>query len=252
MSNQVIVDVCSVLSQLDKLQFILHVGIKRCPANRKVDLLAGLVGGDIEKYAPAIEATFRERWPSGNFFVLDDSVRFDLSAVSGGVAVCNSITIADQIMEWIQGKRLEGQCRSWAVGYWLPEALCGDIATAKILHDIDDIGTGLKRLVTPYPESLSQAIVELCTDEIRQKLYTLDESSQKDARVEMGLCLSNITASMIRLAFARSRKYLRGFRSLAKQAQFLSASDMVIYRLALELQKSDGAKAVIDEIRRQF
>lgn len=252
MSNQVIADICNVLCRLNKLKFLLRVGIKRYPASRKVDLLAGFVGGDIAKYAPPMKAIFRERWPSGNFSVLDDSVRFNLSAGSGGVAVCNSTVIADQVMGWIHGKKLEGQCRSWVVGYWLPEALCGDIATAKILHDIDGIGAELKRLVTPYPESLSQAIVELCIDEIRQKLYTLDKSSQKDAIVEMRICLSDITASMIRFAFARSRKYLRGFRSLGKQVQLLSASDMVIYRLALELQKSNGAKAVIDEIRRQL
>lgn len=252
MKNNLVSELSKVLQELDDIRFLLCVGVKKGSSNRKIDLLGGFVGGDIARYAPPIEAAFRDRWPSGNFFVLDGSVRFDLSAGSGGVAVCDSTAIADQITGWTQGKKLEGQRRSWAVGYWLPEALCGDIATAKILHDVYGIGAELKSLVTTYPESLSQAIIKLCIDEIRQKLHTLDMSSQRDDAVEMALCLSDITASMVRLAFARSRKYLRGFRSLGKQARLLSASDIIIYRLALEFQKSNGAKAVIDEIRRQL
>lgn len=249
-NNNIVPELAHVLRDLQGLEMLLHVGLKRNSAKGKIDLLAGCNGGDIYKYASPVEALLKDRWPTGNFFVCDDSVRFDLPTGTGGVAICNSTLLVRQIEEWIEGKNLGGQHRPWATGYWLPEALCGDLATAEILHDAKNIGVRIRELVVPYPQSLSRSIVDLCVDEIKQKLQTLKRLIEKNSPIELGFCISDLTASMIRLAFARSSRYFRGFRSLDEQVKLLRSSDMPIYELALELSKRKRVRNLIGKIEK--
>lgn len=249
MKNSLVSDLSHVLRELRGMKVLLRVGLKRNSARGKIDLLVGCDDGSIEKYFPLIKTLLEDRWPTGNFFVCDDSVRFDLPKGSGGVAVCDSALLVRQVEGWIEGRNLGGQHRPWATGYWLPEALCGDLATAKTLYDVTDISVRLRELLLPYPVSLSKSIVGLCTDEIRQKLSTL-EKLLENATIERELCLSDVTASMVRLAFARSRRYFRGFRSLKQQAKLLVSSNLLIYELALKLSKRERVVDVVSEIKR--
>jgi len=211
--------------------------------------LAGCDDGSIERYSNNIKALLENRWSTGNFFVCDDNVRFGLPTGSGGIAVCDSALLVKQIEEWIEGRNLGGQHRPWATGDWLPDVLCGDLATAETLYDVTDTSVRLRELLVPYPVSLSKSIIELCTDEIRQKLSTL-EKLHENATIERELCLSNVTASMVRLAFARSRRYFRGFRSLEQQAKLLGSSNLLIYELALKLSKRERVANVVSKIKK--
>ena len=183
MKNSLVSDLSHVLRELHGMKVLLHVGLKRNSVKGKIDLLVGFDDGSIERYSNTIKALLENRWPTGNFFVCDDSVRFDLPMGSGGVAVCDSVLLVRQVEEWVEGRNLGGQHRPWATGYWLPEALCGDLATAEILYDVTDISVRLRELLVPYPSSLSKSIVELCADEIRQKLSTL-EKLHENATIE--------------------------------------------------------------------
>ena len=249
MKNSLVSDLSHVLREMHDMKVLLHVGLERNSAKGKIDLLAGYDEESIEKYSHIIKVLLEDRWPTGNFFVCDDSVRFDLPMVSGGVAVCDSALLVRQVEGWIEGRNLDGQHRPWATGYWLPEALCGDLATAETLYDVTDTSVRLRELLVPYPVSLSKSIIELCTDEIRQKLSTL-EKLHENATIERELCLSNITASMVRLAFARSRRYFRGFRSLEQQAKLLGSSNLLIYELALKLSKRERVANVVSKIKK--
>lgn len=250
------IDVISQLSQalfpLRGMNMLLHVGQGRDSPKGKIDLLAGCVDGDIRQYSSEIESLLRGWQLSGSFYVCDDSVRFETPMGSGGVAVCDSAKLVGQIEDWIEGRNLGGQHRPWATGYWLPEALCGDLATAEVLHDVEGIGVRIIQLVTPYPDSLSRNIIEWCSEEIRQKLSTLERLIGNERSIELELCLSDITASMVRLAFARSRKYLRGFRSLDEQTTLLESSDYSVYQLALELSQREGLAETMEKIRRSL
>lgn len=246
---QIVSGLCDILRHLQGLELLLHVGQERHSDVGKIDLLAGCTDGHIEQHASLVGELLRNQWPTGSFSVCDDSVRFNLSSGgNGGIAICDSTLLVRQIEEWVEGKNLGGQHRPWATGYWLPEALCGDIATAKSLCDMKGIHSRMKKLLVPYPSSLSQSIDDLCVEEIKQKLETLKMLLGEDSPIERCLCLSDITASMIRLAFARSQCYFRGFRFLAKQARQLKSSDILIYELALEFSKSERTRTLIDEI----
>jgi hypothetical protein len=249
MKNNLVSDLFHVLRELRGMKVLLHVGLKRNLAKGKIDLLAGCDDGNIERYSPSIKALLKDRWPTGNFFVCDDSVRFDLPTSSGGIAVCDSALLVRQVEKWIEGKNLGGQHRPWATGYWLPEALCGDLATAETLYDVTDTSDRLRELLIPYPILLSKKIAELCTEEIRQKLSTL-ERLHENALIERELCLSDVTAAMIRLAFARSRQYCRGFRSLEQQAILLRPSDRPIFEIALELSKRKRVNNLMGKIEK--
>lgn len=247
MKNRLVSDLSHVLREMNGTKVLLHVGLKRNSAKGKIDLLAGCDDGNIERYYGTIKALLENRWPTGNFFVSDDSVRFDLPMGTGGVAVCDSALLIKQVEGWVNGRNLGGQHRPWATGYWLPEALCGDLATAETLYDLTGVSVRLRKLLVPYPVSLSKSIIELCTDEIRQKLSTLEEL-HNTAIIERELCFSDVTASVIRLAFARSRKYFRGFRSLEQQAKLLKSSDHALYILALKLSTRERVENVVSEI----
>jgi len=253
MNNKIISDLREILLRLHRFDFILRVGLERERNDEsKIDLLVGCGVGDVEHYLSQVQTLLEGRWPDAKLSISDDAVRFDLGTSSGGIAVCESAKLVEQIKEWIGGKNLAGQHRPWAVGYWLPEALCGDLATAEVLHDVKGTYPEIKNLVVPYPERLSQAIAATCVNEVRQKSDTLGRLSQKDRTIESALCLSDIGAAVVRLAFARSRRYLRGFRLLAEQAAFLRPSDFTLYELASKLLQEEEATHILEEIRRQL
>ncbi len=246
----IISQLSQALLPLRGMNMLLHVGRGRDSPKGKVDLLAGCVDGDIARYSSEIESLLRSWQLSGSFYICDDSVRFETPMGSGGVAVCDSVRLVGQIEDWIEGRNLGGQHRPWATGYWLPEALCGDLATADVLHDVAGVGVEIMKMVTPYPDSLSKNITEWCSDEIRQKLSLFERLIGDEKSIERGLCLSDITASLVRLAFARSRKYLRGFRLLNEQARLLESSDYFVYQLALEFSQREGLADTMEKIRR--
>lgn len=255
MKNKAISGLRRTLLRLHGLDFILRVGLARDAWHddkSKIDLLIGYEEGNIRLYSPKIQALLKDSWPKGVLSVSDDSVRFDFGKSSCGIAVCNSRKLIQSVKEWINGENLNGQHRPWAIGYWLPEALYGDLATAESLYDAKGIYTKIKKLVVPYPPSLSQGIVNICTDEIRQKLTGFDLLTKGNWPFESSLRLSDIGAATVRLAFARSRCYLRGFRSLAEQAASLQPPDFALYELASNLLQEEKTRRTLDEIRNQF
>lgn len=253
MNNKIVPDLREILLQLHRFDFILRVGLGREQNDEnKIDLLAGYGEGDVEYYLPQVKNALKDRWPDAKLSISDDAVRFDLGTSSGGVAVCDSVKLVEQIKEWIGGKNLAGQHRPWAIGYWLPEALCGDLATAEVMHDTKGAYAEIENLVVPYPERLSQVIMIFCTDEVRQKVDKLGRLFEENRTIESTICLSDIGVAVVRLAFARSQCYLRGFRSLAEQAASLQPSDFALYELASKLLQEKKAVHILEEIRKRF
>lgn len=249
--NRLLSDLSRILQTLYRLTFLFRVGLNRDHDEHRIDLLAGCDNGSIDFYASGIETLLKNHWQIVDCSVSDDSVRFHLPGdVSGGIAVCNATAIVQQIKGWISGRNLEGQHRSWAVGYWIPEALCGDLATAEPLYDARGVCAEIRKLVVPYPSSLAESIICLTTDEIWQKLTILEGLLDKGNSIELGLCLSDISIAMVRLAFARSHCYLRGFGHLAEQTLFLSPSNLPLYELAFNLSKKGGVRDLVAKIRR--
>jgi hypothetical protein len=246
--EDIVFEILHALCELQELEVLWHVGLERDSAeNNRVDLLAGCRNGGICEYATFIKTLLQKHFLAGKFFVYDDSVRFDLSTCTGGIAICDSSLLVKQIQWWVEGKNLNGQHRPWATGYWLPEALCGDLSTAKILYDTQGISTQIGNLIIPYPQSLSCSIANLCVSEIKHKTQILKKLLKNENVIEFNLCTSDLVASMVRLAFARSHIYFRGYKSLENQVESLHPLDMLIYELALKLLKGGWDKSGLTE-----
>ena len=255
MKNNITHKLYSTLHRLDKIDFILRVGLERDAGHddeSKIDLLVGCERGGIQSHSSKIKTLLKDRWPEVRMTVSDDNVRFGFSASSGGIAVYDSTNLVHQVKDWVNGENLNGQHRPWAIGHWLPEALCGDLATAESLYDAKGIYAETKKLVVPYPSSLSYAIVSICADEIRQKLVKFNRLAKENRPIESTLCLSDIGAAIVRLVFARNRCYLRGFQSLAEQAASLQPSDFALCELVLNLFRKKGTEHTLNEIRKQL
>ncbi len=226
------------LKKLPGLTCVWEVGRKRGSSKDNVDLLAGFEQGRFLDHRSEITSLFKEHYPGADLLTCDDGLRFTLPTWRGGIAICNTKSLLQQINGWICGKDLDGKHKPWATGYWLPEALCGDLVTAKCLHDADDTNNKIRRILLPYPPSLARSIQELCVSEIRQKAAMVEQLSAQGCSVELHLCMADISASLVRLSFARSMVYFRGFRALDVQAKKLGVNDLQLYKLAKELIKN--------------
>jgi hypothetical protein len=239
-----------ITQQFPNLKCLWEVGLKRGLRNGTIDLLACCSGGGIARYGLEVSELLLTTCPDTTVYVSDDSVRFESMSFRGGVAICDYAYFMGQIDAWLSGKELGGQHRPWATGYWLPETLCGDLVTARCLHDTGDIHASVQQRLTPYPSVLAQAIDVLCVDEIRQKIDKVALLNGQDTPIEFHLCIADIAASMVRLAFARSRQYFRGFRAIEIQSHNLHNKDVVLYSLALKLLQNDRTEETIDDIRK--
>ena len=211
-----------LLKDVPEIDAILLVGLKRKKDAKSIDLLISCKDGDINNYAEIIIDKVRRKWVDGSFSVCDDSVRFLIPEITGGVAVYDTAKLETKVRSWVNGYDLNGEHRPWAVGYWIPEALCGDIVTARPLYDRVGIYRHLREMLMPYPLSLSLSIRKFCRDEIDQKIGIILSKKQL---FETGLIVSDISAATIRFAFGRSKVYLRGFKNLKDQLSNLSLAD---------------------------
>lgn len=212
-----------LLKGIPGVRGIWLVGLERGDRGGVFDLLMACDGG-IEKYAAPIIDKLRNAWPHGTFSCCDDSVRLSAYDVSGGVAVCDTCELKRRLSAWVSGSELNGEHRSWAAGYWVPEALCGDLATAVPLYDPDNIHEWWGSLLVPYPKSLSVSLCGFCADEIDQKKKALVKLDDNQV-IETNLIISDIASALIRFAFARSGIYLRGFKNIRDQSNNLSFRD---------------------------
>lgn len=225
-----------LLKDIPETDAILLVGLERKKEAKSIDLLIICKNGDIRNYAEVIIDKMRGKWIGGNFSVCDDSVRFLISGITGGVAVYDTAKLETKVRGWVNGDNLNGEHRPWAIGYWIPEALCGDIVTARSLYDRVGIYRHLREMLMPYPLSLSLSIRKLCRDEIDQKIEAIFSLSKKQV-FETGLIVSDISTTAIRFAFGRSKVYLRGFKDIKNQLGSLALSDNLLVKMVEGLSK---------------
>lgn len=256
--NTFVLEISSVLTGIKGLEFLMQVGLKRGYSTSKIDLLAGFKFGQISVDGQRMLDLLRSKYPTGKFYICDDSIRFSIDEASGGIAVCDSNMILAQLENWIAGNCLEGQRRSWALGYWIPEALFGDLVFSQIIYDPKEICVLIKSLVEPYSKGLAKGICDMCINDIRQKLLLLEKLFRTDSPIELAILYSDLSATLIRFAFAQAKVYLRGFVDLNRQSKGLSREGLVIYEIARKIAEKnirrddDELKKMIDQIRLLF
>ena len=251
-SAQLANELGKTLQRLNRLTTIWLVGsYNTAPTTSQgLDLLAVFADGDIHNYAEPMIKILGDKWPGSDFIINDDSVQFkSLDHIPVNIAAYRLELLLQQIHHYANGRCLEGQHRTWTNGYWLPEALCGDLATSTCLYDSAEADPFIRVLVEPYPDLLAQAIKALCILEIEQKLVILEKSNYSKEKVEIFLAINDIIAASLRFAFAESRCYLMGFKRLEQQACVLNKRGRSIYELAQNLTRNNSLEEAMLEIR---
>jgi hypothetical protein len=246
-NNQATIKISKALQKMDNFLILLQVGLSRPFESKNLNFLALCNDGDIYENEQFVKCLLRKALPGCIVSLCDDSIRFKLKKMSGGIAIYNQSKLNKQFANWLSGIDLEGQRRPWAVGYWIPEALFGDIVNAKIIFDNSANTYKLNEYLNPYPTVLSKKITNFCINEINCKIKTLE---RVNTPLEKSFCFNDISSILIRLAFAKSKIYLRGFVNLEEQAQYLSPIDKSIYQLATEILQNKDIEYLVNNINK--
>ncbi len=256
--TNVICRMTTALQGLAQLQALWLVGSSRATPDgapaRGLDLLAAFVDGGIAEYAAPMMGALEQEGLVGQGRVSDDSLQGTTAdGLHWGVAAYHLDDLTQRVRDCVAGRRLDGQHRAWAIGYWLPEGLCGDLARADCLLDRADVHPTLRALVDPYPEGLARALRKVCRSEVEQKLVVLEKVGFRRGEypIERHLAEADVAAALVRWAFAESRCYLVGFHRLEEQVAALSAEGRRIYELAPSViaARGDARPDVIAEVR---
>jgi len=235
----------SKLSSLSELKIIWLMGQYR-EKSSNIDLLLGFSHGEknlfLKKVIDILEIFF-----IGQFHLCDDAIIVSLvDGLKGGIAVCSLHALEQSLLSWNSGINLEGEHRVWATVLWLPEALCGDLATAKVLYDPYEINQSFQTYVTPYPESLRSSLIKICEEEIKIKISTIDASNLD--YFDNVLKIRDIIIALIRLSFAKSKIYFRGFKNIEEQSQKLDLQSSYFYSLAQGLSSQYDVEQTIKKV----
>ncbi len=219
---------------IPNLSWLVQVGIGPGKPERSADFdyLAGCLGSVTVATSLLVVCDYLSALSATSVRVSDDAVCCILDGATLTVALCDPHQHVIQIKEYCEGRDVLGQRRPWAVGYWIPEALCADWAFCRVCYDPTGVATDLARALVMYPQKLSEGITDLCLQEIQVKTTALLE---RNPSIERELYKADVVAALIRLAFAKEFKYLRGFKDLESQSQNLSPKGANIYSGALTL-----------------
>lgn len=224
------------LTGIPKLLWLMEVGIGRgklChPAH--LDYLAACASTNTDLRLKETYS-YLETMQAESVSISDDAVRCIFQSTTLTVAVCDSESLRCRLNDYRMGCDIAGEHRPWANGYWVPEALCADLAFCRICHDPLGEASDLARSLSVYPYPLSESITSLCRQEINAKIPALLRTGRP---VEQALVKADVVASLIRFAFAADHQYLRGFQHLDLQAEQLSSRAASIYQMSTSLASS--------------
>lgn len=225
------------LTGIPKLLWLMEVGIGRgklCHPAR-LDYLAACASTNTDFRLKETHG-YLETMQAESVSISDDAVCCIFQSATITVALCDPESLRRRLNGYRMGCDIAGEHRPWANGYWVPEALCADLAFCRICHDPLGEASDLARSFSAYPYPLRKAIVALCRQEINAKIPALLKTGHP---VEKALVKADVVASLIRLAFAADHQYLRGFQHLDLQAEQLSSRAADIYQVSTSLASSE-------------
>lgn len=207
------------------------------------DYLAAFSSGGIETHGKSLLAVVNSYNLLEDPHIIDDAVRGQgHSGITFGFAVGDCSVIERRVTEWLGGSNLEGECRPWALGYWIPEAFLGDLATSVVIDDPYGWWAELIQRVSRYPDTLAKRVFAYCALEIsRKKKFLLSV-----CMFERSVAQADIGLAVLRIAFANEGVYLRGFRDISEQAVLLS--DVSRRYFALSMRVVAGESNCFDEL----
>lgn len=145
-----------------------------------------------------------------DLILLDDAIRIlGICECEVSIAVYSYSNVEEIVYNFLTGKKVLCEHRSWAIGYWICEGFINDLVDANILFDdknrISDIVDKLK--TRKYGE---ERILKDCLDEISIKEELL--ISRENKLYEMAK--NDIVLALIRSSYILAGKRLKSFKNL--------------------------------------
>ena len=229
--------IVKILEPLHWVVYVLQVGSSLREENPKdIDLLIGTVHS--EKGIPYDELqTSLELSGIRSIERSDDALRFTFEENVFDVALYTHEHVYAIVTGVMTGTLLEGRLAHWATRAWLPEGFCADLKHGKVLLDKSGILKSLIKSLQVYPLVFKERILKRCALEIESKLIELRRVD--NGSIDSILIRADISAALIRYAFAYDEVFLRSYKKLNERAAVLGNSARKIFSLAEQIQNAD-------------
>lgn len=141
----------------------------------------------------------------------DDALQFPTENSYISIAVHQDDLFLEYINSFITGVNIDVVPKTWAIGGRLPEVVCFDVVTGKILFDPVMIFERLQDQLRFYPLLAKKALIKKCHEEIELRLTFV--KNKKDGLSSL-LAGNELLLPLIRLVFARKEIFLPGTKRL--------------------------------------
>jgi hypothetical protein len=142
--------------------------------------------------------------------VSDDATQFLTGKMLYSIVQLTPLLLDSKIKKIFTGRGIKKQKKEWCFGWWVPEAFCGDIATAKIIFDKTGQLFKWKKRLSKYPTELKERINanshKVLVNDIKK--YRFASESEKTRLLAEGLF------EAVRANYANQKKYFLGASSL--------------------------------------
>jgi hypothetical protein len=128
----------------------------------------------------------------------------------------------------------------------------GEVALCRVLWDPDAVMAPLRRLCTPYPEALSEALIRSFFWEARFALENAGHGSGRDDRNYVAGCVFRSIACLCQALFAANRAYLLNEKGAVAGVERLERRPADFARRVAEIHRGGaaglaGLRGLIDE-----
>lgn len=149
-----------------------------------------------------------------NISISDDAFKIlNLYQHEISVAVYSFIEIEQIVYNYITGKKVVCEHRSWAIGYWICEGFIYDLQNCKILYDSNDRLETIKRNLMGKSLYGEKKILLDCLEEIEIKQQLL---LKQQNIIQNCLLKNDIVLAMIRSCYVLCDYHLKSFKNMSK------------------------------------
>ncbi|MDO8537755.1 MAG: hypothetical protein Q7S21_02620 [archaeon] len=147
---------------------------------------------------------------SANFATIScDAIQFNYFGTVLSFVQLTPKQINSMLKKIISESGIAKKNRKWCIGWWVPEAFCGDIALCKILFDKSGNLSRWKKILSKYPQKLQKNILLNSKYVFKKKIkkYLTEKNEAK-----RNLALSEAIFEALRISFAKNKEYFFGIQ----------------------------------------
>lgn len=156
----------------------------------------------------------REVFSNCDTFLIDDAIKINnLCSCEISIAIYSLVKAEKIIENFVTGKKVPCEHRTWATGYWVSEGFIGDLSQINIIKDNNNFLENSKNTLKKYSIYGRNKIISDSIEEIEIKQSYLNNKPNL-SEFEHSLFSNDIVLAIIRAVCAYEYKYLRSFKRI--------------------------------------